>query len=222
LKIVVGLVAAVLQITSKAIPTMQMSAGARNLLVELLWSSLLVLALSIFLSEIAFAGAMTNGVPSSSDSAEIPNLGTADDYVNGSQDVAGCQSEIRLLGITVTDGTARLEEGQTVQGVRVCSLTDGNAAAKAGLRGQQVVLKELLKGGFLAAGMFFPPAMLGAVVISAVPIGESYDLIIAVDGQRTHNVAELLATLVQASAGELSYLVVVRGGRRIYTVVALR
>jgi S1-C subfamily serine protease len=71
------------------------------------------------------------------------------------------------------------------------------------------------------AGMFFPPAVLGGMVVKGLGIGESYDLIIAVDGQRTHNVRELCEALTGATRGELLYLVVVRGGRRNNIEVAL-
>jgi S1-C subfamily serine protease len=173
-------------------------------------------------SQIAYPSGVSAADTSQSDLANIPNLGTADDYVNGSQDADGGLSEIGLLGITVADGSARLKDGQTVQGVRVCSVTRGGAGANAGLRNQPVALKGALTVGFFAAGMFFPPAMLGMVVVSQLNLGGSYDLIIAIDGQRTRNVPEFVETLVHASAGELVYLVLIRGGHRIYTQAALR
>jgi hypothetical protein len=64
--------------------------------------------------------------------------------------------------------------------------------------------------------------MLGMLAVNQLNLGESYDLIIAVDGQRTRNVPEFIGTLVHASAGELVYLVLIRRGHRIYTQVALR
>jgi S1-C subfamily serine protease len=172
-------------------------------------------------NQVAYASGVSTADTSQSDYTNIPNLGTADDYVNGSQDADGL-SEIGLLGITVADGSAQLKNGQTVQGVRVCSVTRGGAGANAGLRNQQVVLKGVLTVGFFAAAMFFPPAMLGMVAVNQLDLGESYDVIIAVDGQRTHNVPEFLETLVHVSAGELVYLVLIRGGHRIYTQAALR
>jgi S1-C subfamily serine protease len=70
--------------------------------------------------------------------------------------------------------------------------------------------------------MFFPPAALGAVIVQNANIGESYDLIIAIDGQRTRNVQELRQALADAASGELVYLVLVRAGRRYNVVVALQ
>jgi S1-C subfamily serine protease len=72
------------------------------------------------------------------------------------------------------------------------------------------------------AGMLFPPAALGAIIVNDAGIGESYDLIIAIDGQRTHNVQELRQDLAGATSGELVYLVLIRAGRRYNVVVTLQ
>jgi S1-C subfamily serine protease len=69
--------------------------------------------------------------------------------------------------------------------------------------------------------MFFPPVAC-ALAVNALNIGKSYDVIIAVDGQRTHNVPELLTALKDATAGEPIYLVVIRNGRRNYKVLTLQ
>ena len=45
-------------------------------------------------------------------------------------------------------------------------------------------------------------------------IGQSLDLIIAVDGQRTRNVGELESALSQTEPGETVYLTIVTVGRR--------
>jgi S1-C subfamily serine protease len=55
-------------------------------------------------------------------------------------------------------------------------------------------------------------------------IGESYDLIMAVDGQRTHDTNELINALRDVVGGddELAYLVIVRRGKRQNIVVKLK
>ena len=70
--------------------------------------------------------------------------------------------------------------------------------------------------------MLFPPAALGAIIVQDASIGQSYDLIIAIDGQRTHNVQELRQALASATSGELVYFVLIRTGRRHDVVVALQ
>ena len=64
-------------------------------------------------------------------------------------------------------------------------------------------------------GLFFPPAaVLGAMLMKQGGIGQSHELIIAVDAQRTRNVGELESALSQAEPGETAYLTIVTVGRR--------
>jgi hypothetical protein len=188
----------------------------------MLRTSILALAFAASFSHVALgADISTDAIPPGY-SREIPNLKTADEYVNGS---AGTENEltgIELLGITVIIGTAQLKEGGTVQGVRVCSVMAGTSGAVAGLRGEEDGVAAVLTVGFFAASMFFPPALLGALAVHELRIGEAYDLIIAVDGRRTHNVVELREALTPVTAGELVYLVVVRNGRRDYIAAAIQ
>jgi hypothetical protein len=191
----------------------------RLLLAAMLRSSILALAFTAFLSHVAFGAEIENSAAPQV-SKEIPDLGTADEYVNGAPGIDAYATGIALLGITVIDGTARLKDGRTVRGARVCSVSAG-AGATAGLRDEEVGKAGLLTAGFLMAGVFFPPAVFGAIAVHELGIGESYDLIIAVDGEPTHNVLELREALIPVTAGELLYLVVVRRGRRDYIVVPL-
>jgi hypothetical protein len=52
------------------------------------------------------------------------------------------------------------------------------------------------------------------MVMKQSGIGQSDELIVAVDAQRTRNVGKLEGALSQAEAGETDYLTVVSGGRR--------
>jgi S1-C subfamily serine protease len=155
-------------------------------------------------------------------SVEIPDLGTTDQYLDGSYGDGVKASEIEVLGITATNGVAQLKNGPSVRGVKVCSATPRGPGAIVGLRSKQVAASALLTAGFLAAAVLFPPAVLGAVAVETLNIGQSYDLILAVDGQRTHNLNELRGALTGTATGQLSYLVVLRGGQRKNLVVTLR
>jgi hypothetical protein len=86
---------------------------------------------------------------------------------------------------------------------------------------RNVAIPQLLTAGLVAGSMFFPPAILGVVLVQQSGIGESYDLIIAADGQRTRDVPELAEALCEAVGGGLIYLVIVRKGRRESVVVKL-
>jgi S1-C subfamily serine protease len=69
--------------------------------------------------------------------------------------------------------------------------------------------------------MFFPPAMFGVMVLQQSGIGQSHQLIIAVDGQRTRDLFDLGQALQEAKEGEIVYLTVVSGGQRAQVRVAL-
>jgi S1-C subfamily serine protease len=180
-----------------------------------------LMAVAAMLNHAAFAADLaTAGTPPNT-SGEPGDLGTLDQYVRNSPDSDSRASEVTTLGISVMNGAAQLEGGQ-VKGIRICSVLPGTGAAIAGLRSEQAAVAAVLTVGFLMAGMLFPPAALGAIIVNDAGIGESYDLIIATDGQRTHNVQELRQALAGATSGELVYLVLIRAGRRYNVVVTLQ
>jgi S1-C subfamily serine protease len=184
--------------------------------------SIVALAFTAVANHVALGVEMTADAMPPNYSKEIPNLGTATKYVKGAPSPDAGASRITTLGITVIDWTGHLKDGRSVRGVRVCSVTPGAAGAVAGLQSEDVAVATALMAGFLIAGMFFPLAVLGAMAVQGLEIGKSYDLIIAVDGQRTHDVSEFREALTGATAGELLYLVVVRGGRRNSVEVAVQ
>jgi S1-C subfamily serine protease len=67
----------------------------------------------------------------------------------------------------------------------------------------------------------FPPAMFVAILAQQSEVGESHDLIIAVDGERTRNTVDLQDALDRVHDGEIVYLDVIRAGRRQHIAVRL-
>ncbi|PWT83382.1 MAG: hypothetical protein C5B58_06650 [Acidobacteria bacterium] len=59
-------------------------------------------------------------------------------------------------------------------------------------------MQAALTVGLLLASVSFPPVMIGTAALGATGIGKSQELIIAVDGERTHDVIEFDAALGQA------------------------
>jgi hypothetical protein len=169
----------------------------------------------VAVAHLAFAADFTVNPPASLPSNDPRGLGTVEEYTNGSPN-----SE-PPLGIDVMNGQARLNDGRSVVGVRITKVFSHDVGATAGLRSPNVAISGLLRAGFVAGSLFFPPAILGAVLVQQSGIGESYDIIIAADGQRTHDVRELEEALREAIRGELVYLVIVRKGRRESVVVRL-
>jgi hypothetical protein len=72
--------------------------------------------------------------------------------------------------------------------------------------------RTALTAALAMGGMVFPPAMFMAILVSQGDVGESHDLIIAVDGERTRNIADLQDALSREDGGEVVYLVVIRAG----------
>ena len=63
--------------------------------------------------------------------------------------------------------------------------------------------------GILAGAIFFPPAMLGMIALEQSGVGQSHELIIAVDGQRTRNVTDFEEAIGKAEAGALFVILTV-------------
>jgi S1-C subfamily serine protease len=174
---------------------------------------------------IVFASAT---IAAADQTASGQGLGSADDYVQSNPDFYVRSNpdfadtyESSLLGIAVKSGTGALEHGRLVSGVEILTVIPGSPGGAAGLQGCRpgVFRTTALIVGILASAAFFPPAMMGAMALSE--IGQSHETIIAVDGERTRDIADFEEAIEKAEAGEVVYLTVVRGGRREQIRVAL-
>jgi hypothetical protein len=176
-------------------------------------------AFIVAFAHISFAANLTVNSSAALPTDDPRGLGTVDEYVRDSPDSKLMSKDIAPLGIEVMNGRARLHDGRSVAGVRIIRVLSHDVGAAAGLRSQNVAIPQLLTAGLVVGSLFFPPAILGVFLVQQSGIGESYDLIIAADGQRTHDVPELTEALREAVRGELVYLVIVRKGLREHLVV---
>jgi S1-C subfamily serine protease len=142
-----------------------------------------------------------------------PSLGSASDYVKNNPDFANTY-EIPLLGIEVDNETDSLKDGHEVSGVEVLSTIPSGPGAVAGLQGRREGIQAALTLGIMAGAVFFPPAMLGVVALQQSGIGQSHELIIAIDGQRTRDITDFREAIEKAEAGEFVYLTVLSHGER--------
>lgn len=136
------------------------------------------------------------------------NSGTAapnPDSLRRLQDLLGVEFD-RIDGMSV--GT------QWVSGVPVSSVRRDSVAGRAGVRGPRHMLHCALDLAVAAAGAFLPPLLIALPMIDQAEIGESQDLIIAVDGDRVRNAYELEAHLRGLGPSDVIYLTVVRGQNR--------
>lgn len=122
------------------------------------------------------------------------------------------------IGVELEEGSRKLANGQEAQGLMVLEVTKGSPAATAGLHGYRHAAHSALQGVFIAAALFPSPfapiAMLALPVIELTHVGESYDMIIGVDGSRVTNYLDFTDRLHEARPGEIVYLSVLRDGKR--------
>lgn len=122
------------------------------------------------------------------------------------------------IGVELEEGSRKLANGQEAQGLMVLEVTKGSPAATAGLHGYRHAAHSALQGAFIAAALFPSPfapiAMLALPVIELTHVGESYDMIIGVDGSRVTNYLDFTDRLHEARPGEIVYLSVLRDGKR--------
>jgi len=119
------------------------------------------------------------------------------------------------LGLELQEGQRRAHNGRRVDGLLVVAVQPGSPAERAGVQSGHRVAHDVLEGAAVAASLVFPPAVLAVPVIETIQIGENYDLIIGVDGNRVSNFLDFQDQLRDAQPGETVYLNVLRDGRRI-------
>ena len=76
-------------------------------------------------------------------------------------------------------------------------------------------MRDALETAAVAGAMFCPPVVLLVPVFDQVHLGESYDLIIGVDGSRVINFLDFEERLRDLQAGEIVYLSIIRNGKRM-------
>jgi hypothetical protein len=125
------------------------------------------------------------------------------------------------LGIEVQQADAKLSAGGKADGLLIVDVTADSPAAKAGLHPYRRTVSDILKGVSIAGALFFPPAVILLPVMDQVHIGETSDLIIAVDGSRVTDYMQFADRLRDVRPGEIVYLSIVRDGSRLQVPVKL-
>ena len=136
-----------------------------------------------------------------------PPIGSLDDFMS--------EGDITSpLGIEVREDKRRVKNGGEAQGLLIVDVFAGSPAARAGLHPYHRVMRDALETAAVAGAMFCPPVVLLVPVFDQVHIGESYDLIIGVDGSRVTNFLDFQERLRDLQAGEIVYFSIIRNGER--------
>jgi S1-C subfamily serine protease len=143
--------------------------------------------------------------------SEPRHLSSAGDYVQ-SRPASANGYRAPLMGMEVRSGWGELKVGQRLSGVEILTVSPDGPSAAAGLRSRRATVQTALTIALSAGALFFPPAIVGVMAVQQG--GESHDLIIAVDGQRTRNLEDFMRAIGEAEAGEIVYLTIVSEGRR--------
>jgi hypothetical protein len=137
-----------------------------------------------------------------------PPIGSLDDFMS--------EGDITSpLGFEVREDKRRLKTGGEAEGLLIMDVFAGSPAARAGLHPYHRVMRDALETAAVAGAMFCPPVVLLVPVFDQVRLGESYDLIIGVDGSRVTNLLDFQERLRDVQAGEIVYFSIVRNGERI-------
>ncbi len=141
-----------------------------------------------------------------------PNLGSLREFVAEGE-------EISSIGVRLREAQRGLKTGEQADGLLVLGVTSGSPAEKAGLRPYSRTVHSALMGAAIAAAMVFPPAILVVPALDYAQVGESYDMIIGIDGARVTNFFDFEGHMRGVQPGEIVYLSVVRDGRRVQLAV---
>src|ERR1700736_3729335 len=125
------------------------------------------------------------------------------------------------LGVELQEGARRGKKGREVDGLLVVALQPGSPAERAGVMAGHRQAHDVVEGVAVAASLVFPPAVLVVPVIETIQLGENYDLIIGVDGNRVTNFMDFQDQLREAQPGETVYLNILRGGKRLQLPVEM-
>jgi PDZ domain len=144
-----------------------------------------------------------------------PGIGSAEDFLLEGED------SVLPLGIKLSPDRRRLKSGEAVTGLLVRAVTSGGPADKAGVKPYRHAARSTLEAVSVAGAFFFPPAMLLVPVLESTQIGDSYDMIIGVDGFRVTSALEFEDCMRDVQPGEIVYLSVVRDGNRLQVPVTV-
>jgi PDZ domain len=125
------------------------------------------------------------------------------------------EMEIDSFGIDLRESTRRLSSGGEMDGLLVTDVRSGSPAALAGLHSYHHATHDVLIAVTMVGSVVVAPAVLLAPVIDYVGVGESYDMIVGVDGVRVANFLDFADRIRDVRPGEIVYLSIVRNGKLV-------
>jgi len=121
------------------------------------------------------------------------------------------------FGMQLREARRTLKSGEEADGLLVTAVEKNSPAAAIGLHAYTHGVHDALTGVAMVGAMspIGPFTILLVPLIDYMQVGESYDLIIGVDGSRVTNFIDFQDRMRDLQPGELIYLSVVRDGKRV-------
>jgi len=121
------------------------------------------------------------------------------------------------FGMQLREARRTLKSGEEADGLLITQVVKGGPAANAGLHPYSHIVHDALTGAAVAGAMlpFGQVAILLIPALDIMQVGESYDMIIGVDGSRVTNFLDFQDRMRDLQPGEIIYLSVVRNGKRL-------
>jgi hypothetical protein len=121
------------------------------------------------------------------------------------------------FGMQLREAKRSLKSGEEADGLLITTVEKGSPAAAAGLHPYSHTVHDALAGAAVVGSMmpFGQAAILLVPVLDMMQVGESYDMIIGVDGSRVTNFLDYQDRMRDLQPGEIVYLSVVRNGKRL-------
>jgi len=120
------------------------------------------------------------------------------------------------FGMQLREAKRTLKSGEDADGLLITSVEKNSPAAAVGLRPYSHGVHDAIAAAAMVGAVF--SGGLSVIVIPVLDytqVGESYDMIIGVDGSRVTNFLDFQDRTRDLQPGELLYLSVVRDGRRM-------
>jgi len=121
------------------------------------------------------------------------------------------------FGMNLREAKRSLKTGEEADGLLITTIEKGSPAAAAGLHPYNHVVHDALAGAAVVGSLmpFGQAAILLIPALDMMQVGESYDMIIGVDGSRVTNFLDYQDRMRDLQPGEIVYLSVVRNGKRL-------
>lgn len=161
--------------------------------------------------------AQTQDQPQNDDGAQAdlpPHVYSLQDFVNQGM-------EDSPIGIEVREDCTKLETHEKICGLAVLDVRSGSPADRAGVKRFTALTHDLLDGASVAAALVFPPAIVAVAVIDESGVGETFDLVIGVDGRRVRHILDFQDLTSNVRPGDTVYLTIVRSGKRVQLPVQI-